>query len=312
MIKDITKQFFAVLGLEVHKSNSPRYNKLGSVGVPYNEWEVRGKQYYLKLFDVTVSDVNSPLIAGYQMAKRISEHGGHFFFDEDGQLRLTIQGATFYINFTDELFVISEVFVTNDYNFKSKDLIIVVDIGLNIGATALFFSQHPNVKKIYSYELFEPTYRAAQRNLALNDASKIITKNIGLGRETRQLQIPYSPTSKARMGLNGLPSTEQFLDATMLTVSVTDVAEEVVKISGLEPGIKKVCKMDCEGAEFEILERLFEKNVIGLLDIYIIEWHNQDTAVIESQFLKNGFDILKSNSEDPLTGLIYAFKTAKA
>jgi FkbM family methyltransferase len=307
MIKQLTKRFFGIFGVEVRKSNSRRFNKLGDAGIPYEEWELRGKKYYLKLLDISVPE-NSTLISAYKTAKGICQHGGHFFYDMDGNLRLTIQGINFFINYTDELFVISEVFVTCDYNFKTRDELVVVDIGLNIGATALFFSKQENVRRIYSYELFEPTFRAAQRNLTLNDSSKIVSINVGLGRETRELQLPYSAASKARMGLKGLPVSEEFPDATLLTVSLIDAAEEIQRIDKLEPGIKKICKMDCEGAEFEILDQLFYKNVIDLIDIYIIEWHNQDPANIEVQFLKSGFDVLKPNSDDPLTGLIYAFK----
>ena len=86
------------------------------------------------------------------------------------------------------------------------------------------------------------------------------------------------------MGLNGLPATEDFPDTTSLTVSLMDAAEEMKRINNLEPGVKKICKMDCEGAEFEILYQLFDKNAIGLIDIYIIEWHNQDPEIFKLNF----------------------------
>ncbi len=299
-----------LFGLEVRKSNTPKFNTLGFYGIPYEEWEQRQKKYYLKRFNITVNDATSPLIAGYDMAKRIAVNGGgRFSYDANGALILSIQGVRFYINFTDELFVIHEVFVSGDYNFKTRDEVVVIDIGLNIGATALFFSRQENVRRVYAYELFEPTYLEAQRNLALNDATKITSLNVGLGKENKQLQLPYSITSKARMGLNGLPATEKFPDAKLVNVSLIDVAEEVVRINNLEPGVKKICKMDCEGAEFEILEQLFKKDVAHLIDFYIIEWHNRDTTDIENQFLRIGFDLTKSTFEDGQTGLIHAYKS---
>jgi len=108
--------------------------------------------------------------------------------------------------------------------------------------------------------------------------------------------------------LHGLPSSEKFPDATQVTVSVKDAAEEVVRINQLEPDRKKVCKMDCEGAEFEILERLFQNKVADLIDVYIIEWHAQDAKNIEDQFLHNGFDVITPTSDNTHTGLLYAFK----
>jgi FkbM family methyltransferase len=311
MIKQITKHFVALFGLELRKSNSPRFNALGSLNIPYDEWERRDNKYYLKVFDLQVNNLDSPLIAGYNTAKSICQlGGGNFFYDDNGGLRLSIQGVNFFVNFPDELFVINEVFVTGDYNFRTTDQIVVIDVGLNIGATSLFFSKQENVKRVYAYELFQPTYLTAQQNLSLNDATKIVSLNVGLGKEAKQLVIPYSFTSKAIMGLNGLPDSVKFPDATEVMVTLQDAAEEVIRINELEQGVRKVCKMDCEGSEFEILDRLFQKNVVGLIDVYIIEWHLQDTQNIELQFLKNGFDVVKSTTGYSKTGLIYAFKKA--
>jgi FkbM family methyltransferase len=308
MVKQITKYLFSLIGLDVRKNG-----KFSSFDLPNEEWSYHQKGYNLKLLDLTVTDVNSPLITGYRNARNINQHGGgRFFYDANQQLRLSIQGINFFINFADELFVINEVFATQDYNFKTTDTIVVMDIGQNIGATSLFFAKQENVKRVYAYELFPPTYQAAQKNLSLNDTSKIISQNVGLGKDTRELSIPYSIANKAVMGLNAHTTSEKFPDATQVKVFVKDVAEEVLKIDQLEPGVKRVCKMDCEGAEFEILDQLFNKNVASLIDIYIIEWHDHDTQNIESQFLKSGFDIIKSTSSSTLTGLIYAFKKSKA
>ena len=205
------------------------------------------------------------------------------------------------------MFVIHEVFVSGEYNFKTLDEFIVIDIGLNIGATALYFSQQKNVKQIYAYELFEPTYREALRNFALNDSSKITSQNVGVGKESKLLHIPYSITSKATMSLNGV-SIEQFPDAKMVDAFLIDVAGEFRRIDSLESGVKKICKMDCEGAEFEILARLFEEDAIGLVDFYIIEWHGKNTDELERLFLENGFELTKSTFDDGQTGMIHAYK----
>jgi FkbM family methyltransferase len=308
MIKRVVKEIVGRFGLELRRTQFPRFNTLGFYGIPYDEWEFQQKRYYLKVLNITVEDTSSPLICGYQLAKRIKTNGGgQFSFDDAGNLLLAIHGISFYINFTDELFVIHEVFVSGEYNFKTSDEFIVIDIGLNIGATALFFSQQKNVKHVYAYELFEPTYREALRNIALNDTSKITSKNVGIGRESKLLHIPYSITSKATMSLNGAVAG-QFPDAKTVEVHLIDVAEEFRRIDNLEFGAKKICKMDCEGAEFEILERLFETNLIGTVDFYIIEWHNKDTDNIERKFLENGYEITKSTFEDGQTGLIHAYK----
>jgi FkbM family methyltransferase len=252
------------------------------------------------------------LIAGYPLAIKINQQGrGIFFYDNESRLRLSIEGVHFFVNFTDELFVINEVFVAGEYNFRSMDEIVVIDVGLNIGATSLFFARQKNVRRVYAYELFEPTFLAAQKNLSINDSSKIVRQNVGLGKESRQLRIQYSSANKATMGLKGLPDAYHYPDAEEVSVSLIDVAEEVKRISELEPDVKKVCKMDCEGAEFEILDQLFKQKAISLIDTYIIEWHLKSTQQIEMQFLENGFDLIKPSGNGQ-TGLIYAFKRKEA
>lgn len=309
MIRNVAKYLLANIGLELRRNESIGFNKLAHLSVPKKDWEFRGKKIYLKLLDIVVSDIESPVIQGYAFAKIIGTvGGGKFFYDNEGRLRLTIKGVNFFINFTDELFVIKEVFVLGDYNFMSSEAIVVIDIGGNIGATSLFFSIKDNVKKIYTYELFEPTFNAANRNFSINSTDKIFCQNVGLGKENSQLRLEYSPSNKARMGLNGLPLKEQFNDVVEMEVTLVDVADEVLRIDQLEPGVKKICKMDCEGAEFEILGRLFQRKIIALIDFYIIEWHDRSTDEIESKFLEAGFDVMKSTFENSNTGLIYAFK----
>lgn len=309
MMKNTIKYFLALIGLEYRRGTATLFNRLSKFNIPREEWEMRQGSFYLKALDVSVTDVTSPLILQYKIAKSIYKiGGGRFFYDQENHLRLSIDGINFFIHFADELYVINEVFVSREYNFRTMDEIVVIDIGLNIGATSLFFASQKNVKHVYSYELFGPTYEVAQRNLSINDASKIASYNVGLGKNTREMTLSYSPANKARMGLFGLPVSEQFPDAREVTVSVKDVAEEVIKIGQLQPGVKKVCKMDCEGAEFEILERLFQSKAADLIDVFIIEWHTTDELNIEVQFLQNGFDVIMPTSDNPHTGLLYAFK----
>jgi FkbM family methyltransferase len=310
MIKRIIKSIIAVFGIEIRRNKSFRYNKLEHFAIPQDEWEMKDGSYYLKVLDIAVrGGKDSVLIAGYAMAKRIVQYGqGRFFYNQKNQLQLTIQGVHFLINYTDELFVVHEVFLSGDYNIKSADDLVVIDIGLNIGATSLFLSKQEKVKRIYAYELFKPTYEAALLNFEMNDSSKIKAFNVGLGAETKQFKLPYTPASKARMGLSGVPANEQFSDVVEVEVSMKDVAEEIIRLHNSEPNIKKFCKIDCEGAEYEILDRLFQKNAAQLIDRYIIEWHTLSTDNIEKQFLSLGFDLVKSTNPESRTGLIYAFK----
>ena len=91
-------------------------------------------------------------------------------------------GLSFYIDNISNLLVILEVFFLTYYKINFNSKAIVIDIGLNIGASALFFSQYENIEHIYAFEPFKETYEQAIDNLKLNKnlQNKITGHNYGL------------------------------------------------------------------------------------------------------------------------------------
>ena len=65
--------------------------------------------------------------------------------------------------------------------------------------------------------------------------------------------------------------------------------------------------MDCEGAEYEIFENLSESNLLGKIDVLIIEWHDKGAKSIENTLLKFGFNVF-SRDLGPISGIITASK----
>src|SRR6185312_6672086 len=56
--------------------------------------------------------------------------------------------------------------------------IALIDIGMNVGITSLFYASKPNVEKVFSFEPFVPTFN---------------------------MTVTYSTQDKGRMGINGFP-----------------------------------------------------------------------------------------------------------
>jgi FkbM family methyltransferase len=308
MIATLAKNFLAYFGFELKRNQILRANKLGRFGIPKDEWSQNENGYFLKLLKITVKDESSPLIFSYHLARKIASYANGEFTYQGKKLILRINDLFFSIDFPDELFVISEVFVEHSYNFRTTDKLVVIDVGLNIGAAALFFASWENVQRVYGFELFPKTHEAAVRNFALNKTDKITSYPYGLGNGPRTMSLPYYVESKAIMGFSPPPADVGWGARIMENVRVEDVAAEVMKIHKSEPHHRKLCKLDCEGAEFEILERLFETGVIDVIDIYMIEWHGRDTRPMEDKFLSRNYQLVKSSQGSTTTGLIYAFK----
>lgn len=309
-VKKLIKKILDKLGIGIFFRETKRNNFLFDLGIPKNEWEYKGHQIYLKEIDLFVESKEQIKNLSYYYAKKIYNHSnGRFSVTPSQDLLVEIDGITFTINDPEELFIITEVFLEQQYNFNTKDKIVVVDIGQNVAVSSLFFASKENVKKVYGFELFPETYKLGQINVGNNKhlANKIISKSYGLGNTNKVIPLKYSSKCKGRMGLNGLPLGIH--DGQIVEVQIKDVYEELIQISELEKGVPIVCKMDCEGAEYELLDRLFNHRAIGLINTYLIEWHFRNPDYLVDLFLENSFQVFKFSFPEYNSGMLYALKS---
>ena len=58
-------------------------------------------------------------------------------------------------------------------------------------------------------------------------------------------------------------------------------------------------KMDCEGAEYKIVERLRDCNLLYELSFLMVEWHNTvegaDSSDLTRILMENGFGVVERN-----------------
>ena len=216
-----------------------------------------------------------------------------------------------YVESLEEFHILNEVFVNNDYNYLNKDASILIDIGANIGTTSLFFSRFDYIEKIYAFEPLKDTFEQAQYNFALNDKICKVAwiKNIGLGRDNRQETFLFNRQVKGNTGVRGnlSPSYSDTQNSEKRTVQICDASTEIKKVLKEVDNKKIIIKMDCEGAEYEILENLSASKVINKIDVLLLEWHDKGAASIENILSQHNFDSF-SISLGPISGMIYAKK----
>jgi FkbM family methyltransferase len=209
--------------------------------------------------------------------------------------------------------ITKEVFLRKDYAVSFRNDAVLIDIGLNRGIASLFFATYPNMKKIYSFEPFKPTFELAKRNLELNPqlSKKINAFNFGLGRKETTLKLPY--IAKATGGMSTtLDVCKGQKNTTEETVVVKDAAKEIAPI--LEENRNKhiIVKCDCEGAEFEIFERLSKENIVSRIDLVMIEYHFGGPDRLVNILAENGFALqVRPGSSKSQTGYIYAVRMAE-
>lgn len=223
---------------------------------------------------------------------------------------IEILNFKFYIESPEEFYILKEVFVDKDYNLLSNKSFIIFDIGMNIGISTLYFVAKNNVEKVYSFEPVLETYNQALYNFELNDAfvNKIETYNYGLGGYTRLEKVLFDPQAKGNCGIRlDLSPNINIQNAKEIEIQIKDIAKMIPSLVEKHSNSKIAIKIDCEGAEYEILERLDELSLLKRIDVLLIEWHDKGSIGIEEILLKNNFRIISRNSSF-ITGMIYAFK----
>lgn len=215
-----------------------------------------------------------------------------------------------YLESPEEFYIVNEVFVEKDYNFLSNCDVIVIDIGMNIGISSLFFALNKNVEKIYSFEPVLTTYNQALYNLELNSkhSKKIKTYNFGIGGSSRIEKVLYNSNAKGNCGIRlTLSPSINMNNSKEIEIEIKSINEILPEILDKHLDKKIVLKIDCEGAEYEIIDKLSKENLIHKIDLILVEWHDKGASTIEEILNKNNF-ILISRELSPISGMIYAFK----
>ena len=193
------------------------------------------------------------------------------------------------------------VFFYEDYKFlnvKDKD---VIDIGMNIGDSSIYFSMN-GAKRVIGLEPYPYAFSFAEKNVKLNGINNIILLNSGYGKDSNII------IDQEKISSNG-------------SSLISSVEGKNISIFSLKTLINKyniknaVLKMDCEGCEYALLDENDE--VFNNIEMIQIEYHYGYEDLVKK--LKNcGFDVkyteprksYNPNAENPnrYVGYIYAEK----
>ena len=160
------------------------------------------------------------------------------------------------------------VYFKKDYGtVYDKD--IIIDIGANIGVFSLYAAGQSPGAIIYAYEPNLSNYRILKKNISKNALqSRILAHNIGVAAE-KGIKKLFIADSSPYHSIYQTSEQQHFIE--MSCCSLKDIFDE----NTLERC--NLLKIDCEGAEFEILyntpKEYFEK-----IDCIRMEYHNRDLS----------------------------------
>ncbi len=199
--------------------------------------------------------------------------------------------------------VFEEIFIDRDYNIVDDKIknakSLIIDIGAHIGCFSIYTATlNPDVK-ILAFEPDENNYKLLKENLLLNHSKNVQPKNLAVAgkEEVRTLNISGDSHNHSFYNTENKVSEKKIQTTT------------IQKILRNHPKVDLI-KIDCEGAEFEILRNLTEEEFSKTESIYI-EFHEFEEGMnrseLKSVLEKNGFQVRISESRyDRRFGFIFA------
>lgn len=194
----------------------------------------------------------------------------------EGGISCQYDNICFKVKNKSDCMVMNDIFKKNSWDFCTKEKVVVVDIGMNIGLASLYFANMDNVEMVYGYEPFPQTYQTALNNIGMNDSgiqSKITPYNYGLTDKEQTIEVLYDSKYTTNMRIDG--GERLHGDEEKVVQIRTLIASDVIgNIMEKHTDAKIVLKVDCEGSEYSIFENLCASEVLDKIYMILMETHD--------------------------------------
>jgi len=314
-LKNLIKKALALLSIKVTVEN--KKHELLKLGISTDNADIlEDDNIRLKDFGFIVNHKTQRfIIDGVRIMYDLKNKcGAQFFLADNGDLTVHIEDLNCQIQTYEEFFILNELFVNGVYNIQINGDFHLIDIGMNVGFTSLYFAQQPNCVSVNGYEPFKPTYLQALNNIALNERlkHKINAHNYGLGNADETITVTYDPGLKGNMGINGIPDylAGQSHNRISEQISIKNSSETLLPLiyAIKEHGDSIVLKMDCEGSEYNIFKSFSATGILQHFSVIMMEWHVKGPDEITALLKEHGYQYVSFSPKDQGTGMIYAFK----
>jgi FkbM family methyltransferase len=204
--------------------------------------------------------------------------------------------------------VLKEVWIKNIYNkhgVKVNEGDTVVDIGAHIGVFSVYAAELSKTGSVYAFEPFINNYRMLEKHKIINHKENLFIYNKGISdREGTQTLFLSPDNNTGGHSLHLKNHSDRKAEIQTITLSGFCDREKIHKIDFL--------KMDCEGAEFEILRS--DESILQKVNKIVMECHpygNNSVEDIVSILERNGFKVVRESNNSPNgIEMLYAMKPA--
>ncbi|MDQ7085034.1 MAG: FkbM family methyltransferase [Sulfurovum sp.] len=253
------------------------------------------------------------LLKAYDHALKLVECTDAVFTIEENRVYISVAELKFEVQTEEELFILKEIFIDGVYNFhlvEAIDNYILIDIGMNVSYASCYFVKVKKIPHIISFEPFIPTYTQAKMNIHLNNLeNRIDARNYGLGKSDNVLSVEYTPEFKGQMNMHGTEYIRSRIrESSREDITIKKAFEPLSIIEEAYPSKRFILKIDCEGAEYDLIEEI-PHEMLRRCDVIMMEWHEQGSLLIESWLKRHRFILMSFEPLSKRAGMIYAIKS---
>ena len=177
---------------------------------------------------------------------------------------------------------------TNDWinEFKIKEKDIVVDIGAHVGYFSIYSAINAKNGKIFAFEPYSKSFEVLKQNLEINKIKNVIPQNLGVSKKSGTCILYF----KKNFAIGN--SIYKKIDSDSKVEIETISLQEIIKNNDLQR--INILKLDCEGAEYQILLNL-DHQTLQKIDKIVSEMHpkieNFKIKDVEDFLTMHGFDV---------------------
>ena len=200
---------------------------------------------------------------------------------------------------------LAEVFVRRRYGTVNR-FRTIVDIGANVGSFAVYAAQSSPHARIFCYEPEEENFQRLKRNLSINALEERVTA-------FQSAVASRNGSRKLAVSVSQLNAFDDLRDGASHQVVSCTTLQEIRREHALDR--LDLLKMNCEGAEYEILGACSRADYDGILNIRL-EYHNLDDVSRNGESLRRhlearGYTIQRFTRRLADSGFIWATRTPR-
>jgi FkbM family methyltransferase len=172
-------------------------------------------------------------------------------------------------------------FLDSKFVYSKTDKVLFLDCGANLGQGYKWFSKFFNQSNVH-FELFEPNPNCLEhlRNLPSVANGEVKLNPFGIGTQDGLVKFFGTDTNEGGALSQGGSIVQSHNSNHYIAKQETAIEVKIIDFSKYlaEQALhydKIIVKMDIEGAEVELLEKMIAEGSINLMDVLYVEFHSE-------------------------------------